>query len=174
MYKQCFNNKSSSWLWENKPCITKTICIAFCLTIKGHMGHQINIPYCHHICFYLSDQFQFVSQRHRGYPFSVTLYVDGIMAARISSCCEYRYAPGFQQGRKSCFRLSWLTGGIPCHRSDFILSQMDGTSLVETGKLVSSRCRLGQTMVFNHMKAYRVAWRADVLVLVHRRKYASL
>lgn len=42
------------------------------------------------------------------------------MATRISSCCEYRYAPGFQQGRKSCFRLTWLAGGIPCYRSDFI------------------------------------------------------
>ncbi|XP_038156315.1 uncharacterized protein LOC119793286 [Cyprinodon tularosa] len=62
------------------------------------------------------EQFQFVSQRHRGFPFSASLYVNGIMAARISSCCEYRYAPGFQQGRKSCFRLSWLAGGTPCYR----------------------------------------------------------
>ncbi|XP_021180203.2 glutamate-rich protein 3 [Fundulus heteroclitus] len=62
------------------------------------------------------EQFQFVSQRHRGFPFSATLYVNGIMVARISSCCEYRYAPGFQQGRKSCFRLSWLAGGMPCYR----------------------------------------------------------
>nr|XP_019954616.1 PREDICTED: uncharacterized protein LOC109636990 [Paralichthys olivaceus] len=62
------------------------------------------------------EQFQFLSQRHRGFPFSATLYVNGIMVARISSCCEYRYAPGFQQGRKSCFRLSWLAGGIPCYR----------------------------------------------------------
>ncbi|XP_062308096.1 uncharacterized protein LOC134012319 [Osmerus eperlanus] len=38
------------------------------------------------------------------------------MAARISSCCEYRYAPGFQQGRGSCFRLAWLSGGMPCYR----------------------------------------------------------
>nr|XP_043882006.1 uncharacterized protein LOC122769510 [Solea senegalensis] len=62
------------------------------------------------------DQFQFVSQRHRGYPFSATLYVNGMMVGRISSCCEYRYTPGFQQGRKSCFRLMWQTGGTPCYR----------------------------------------------------------
>ncbi|KAK1893266.1 Glutamate-rich protein 3 [Dissostichus eleginoides] len=62
------------------------------------------------------EQFQFISQRHRGFPFSATLYVNGIMVARISSCCEYRYAPGFQQGRKSCFRLAWLAGGLPCYR----------------------------------------------------------
>ncbi|XP_034547179.1 uncharacterized protein LOC117818424 isoform X2 [Notolabrus celidotus] len=62
------------------------------------------------------EQFQFISQRHRGFPFSATLYVNGIMVARISSCCEYRYAPGFQQGKRSCFRLTWLAGGIPCYR----------------------------------------------------------
>lgn len=66
----------------------------------------------------LSEQFQFVSRRHRGFPFSITLYLNGIMVARFSSCCEYRYAPGFQQGRKSSFRLIWLAGGIPCSRLD--------------------------------------------------------
>ncbi|KAG7257043.1 hypothetical protein CRUP_005423 [Coryphaenoides rupestris] len=63
------------------------------------------------------EQFQFVSQRHRGSPFSASLYVNGLMTARISSCCEYRYSPGFQQGSRSCFRLAWLSGGLPCHRS---------------------------------------------------------
>ncbi|KAK0151022.1 Glutamate-rich protein 3 [Merluccius polli] len=62
------------------------------------------------------EQFQFMSQRHKGYPFSATMYVNGLMAARISSCCEYRYSPGFQQGRRGCFRLAWLSGGLPCHR----------------------------------------------------------
>ncbi|XP_026786796.3 uncharacterized protein LOC113536867 [Pangasianodon hypophthalmus] len=62
------------------------------------------------------EQFQFISQRHLGYPFSATFYVNGIMAGRISSCCEYRYTPGFQQGRKSCFRLIRLSGGKPCYK----------------------------------------------------------
>ncbi|KAL7839715.1 hypothetical protein SRHO_G00263730 [Serrasalmus rhombeus] len=62
------------------------------------------------------EQFQFTSQRHLGYPFSATFYVNGIMAGRISSCCEYRYTPGFQQGRKSCFRLMRLSGGKPCYK----------------------------------------------------------
>ncbi|XP_077378136.1 uncharacterized protein LOC144019152 [Festucalex cinctus] len=66
--------------------------------------------------FQLSEQFSFISQRHRGFPFSASLYANGIKVARISSCCEYRYAPGFQQGKKSCFRLSWLAGGMPCYR----------------------------------------------------------
>lgn len=81
----------------------------------------------------LSEQFQFVSQRHRGFPFSITLYSNGIMVARLSSCCEYRYAPGFQQGRKSCFRLVWLAGGIPCYRLD---SSFHTTCLPERGNNV--------------------------------------
>ncbi|XP_066568562.1 uncharacterized protein LOC136758196 [Amia ocellicauda] len=39
------------------------------------------------------------------------------MATRISSCCEYRYTIGLQQGRHSCFRLANLNGGQPCYRS---------------------------------------------------------
>ncbi|KAK1792307.1 hypothetical protein P4O66_012262 [Electrophorus voltai] len=62
------------------------------------------------------DQFQFTSQRHLGYPFSATFYVNGIMAGRISSCCEYRYMPGFQQGRKGYFQLCRLSGGKPCYK----------------------------------------------------------
>ncbi|RVE67740.1 hypothetical protein OJAV_G00084580 [Oryzias javanicus] len=62
------------------------------------------------------EQFQFVSQRHIGYPFSASMYINSIMVTRLSSCCEYRYAPGFQQGRKSCFRLTWLAGRTPCYR----------------------------------------------------------
>ncbi|KAF4112895.1 hypothetical protein G5714_005440 [Onychostoma macrolepis] len=62
------------------------------------------------------EQFQFTSHRHLGFPFSATIFVNGIIAARISSCCEYRYAPGFQQGRRSCFRLTRLNGGKPCYK----------------------------------------------------------
>ncbi|KAK9522227.1 hypothetical protein VZT92_018704 [Zoarces viviparus] len=79
------------------------------------------------------EQFQFVSQRHRAFPFSATLYVNGIMAARISSCCEYRYAPGFQQGRKSCFRLAWLAGGIPCYRCTSLRNKYSSCQQLNNG-----------------------------------------
>ncbi|XP_044186061.1 uncharacterized protein LOC122966127 [Thunnus albacares] len=89
---------------------------------------------CHNIfSLYLSEQFQFVSQRHRGYPFSATLYVNGIMLARISSCCEYRYAPGFQQGKKSCFRLVWLAGGIPCYRCTSLRNKYSSCQQLNNG-----------------------------------------
>ncbi|KAL7391259.1 hypothetical protein ABVT39_006785 [Epinephelus coioides] len=79
------------------------------------------------------EQFHFVSQRHRGFPFSATLYVNGIMVARISSCCEYRYAPGFQQGRKSCFRLAWLAGGIPCYRCTSLRNKYSSCQQLNNG-----------------------------------------
>nr|XP_020453918.1 uncharacterized protein LOC109959126 [Monopterus albus] len=79
------------------------------------------------------EQFQFVSQRHRGYPFSATLYVNGIMVARISSCCEYRYAPGFQQGRKSYFRLAWLSGGVPCYRCTSLRNKYSSCQQLNNG-----------------------------------------
>ncbi|TKS78472.1 Glutamate-rich protein 3 [Collichthys lucidus] len=79
------------------------------------------------------EQFQFVSQRHRGFPFSATFYVNGIMVARISSCCEYRYAPGFQQGRKSCFRLTWLSGGVPCYRCTSLRNKYSSCQQLNNG-----------------------------------------
>ncbi|KAM4663378.1 uncharacterized protein O3C94_011607 [Discoglossus pictus] len=67
---------------------------------------------------YLSpgESFQFISKRHYGFPFSASLYINGLIAARISSCCEYRYHVGFQQGRRGCFRIAELSGGTPCYR----------------------------------------------------------
>ncbi|XP_027889330.1 glutamate-rich protein 3 [Xiphophorus couchianus] len=79
------------------------------------------------------EQFEFVSQRHRGFPFSASLYVNGIMVARISSCCEYRYAPGFQQGRKSYFRLSWLAGGTPCYRCTSLRNKYSSCQQLNNG-----------------------------------------
>ncbi|KAJ0019894.1 hypothetical protein NQD34_007463, partial [Periophthalmus magnuspinnatus] len=79
------------------------------------------------------EQFQFISQRHRGYPFSATFYVNGLMVARISSCCEYRYTPGFQQGKKSSFRLAWLEGGVPCYRCTSLRNKYSSCQQLSNG-----------------------------------------
>ncbi|XP_075042221.1 uncharacterized protein LOC142101728 [Mixophyes fleayi] len=62
------------------------------------------------------DTFQIISRRHYGYPFSASIYINGLIAARISWCCEYRNHVGFQQGRRGCFRITQLSGGKPCNR----------------------------------------------------------
>ncbi|KAJ0068065.1 hypothetical protein NL108_015469 [Boleophthalmus pectinirostris] len=79
------------------------------------------------------EQFQFISQRHRGYPFSATFYVNGLMVARISTCCEYRYTPGFQQGKKSSFRLAWLAGGVPCYRCTSLRNKYSSCQQLSNG-----------------------------------------
>ncbi|XP_073493964.1 uncharacterized protein [Phyllobates terribilis] len=63
-----------------------------------------------------SDKFYIISRRHYGFPFSASIYINGLIAARISWCCEYRQHVGFQQGRRSCFRITQLIGGQPCYR----------------------------------------------------------
>ncbi|KAJ1146135.1 hypothetical protein NDU88_012417 [Pleurodeles waltl] len=62
------------------------------------------------------EHFQFLSKRHHKFPFSASLYINGIISARISTCCEYKYHVGFQQGKHGCFRVSGLSGGKPCFR----------------------------------------------------------
>ncbi|XP_055516077.1 uncharacterized protein LOC129711994 [Leucoraja erinacea] len=78
-------------------CGAENICV-----YKGHLVHR--------------EQFQFVSRRHFAFLFSVTIHVNGLVAARISWCCEHKYPVGFQLGKRSCFRLMGIRGGIPCHR----------------------------------------------------------
>ncbi|XP_071987621.1 uncharacterized protein [Engystomops pustulosus] len=62
---------------------------------------------------YLSpgDSFRIISRRHYGFPFSASIYINGLIAARISWCCEYRH-----QGRHGCFRITQRSGGRPCYR----------------------------------------------------------
>ncbi|KAG2469619.1 ERIC3 protein, partial [Polypterus senegalus] len=88
---------------------------------------------------YLSpgDQFHFVSRRHLGFPFSATLFINGIMATRISCCCEYRYNIGYQQGKRGCFRLMHLSGGKPCYRCAGFksLKNTSGRRTFENGSL---------------------------------------
>ncbi|XP_078083677.1 uncharacterized protein LOC144503048 [Mustelus asterias] len=78
-------------------CGAETICV-----YKGHLTRR--------------EQFQFASRRHFGFPFSATIYVNGMVAARISWCCEHKYPSGFQQGKLSCFRVIRVRGGTPCYR----------------------------------------------------------
>lgn len=136
---QCFN------LSDHFHHITKPVRHLGVLKIWRELLQHIEIILL--IC--LSEQFQFVSQRHRGFPFSITLYINGIMVARLSSCCEYRYAPGFQQGRKSCFRLIWLAGGIPCYRFDrrfhIIRWYVCGNVLKHTMNLICLDVRVSET-----------------------------
>ncbi|XP_070209545.1 glutamate-rich protein 3-like isoform X3 [Littorina saxatilis] len=61
--------------------------------------------------------FEFISYRHRGYPFSLSLYVDGQMDSRVSTCCEYRHKRGAKiGGKQGHFSVLKVEGAVPCYK----------------------------------------------------------
>ncbi|XP_018596404.2 uncharacterized protein LOC108927518 [Scleropages formosus] len=90
-------------------------------------------------CVRPGEQFQFISRRHQGFPFSVAMYVNGVMAFQVSSCCEFGYIPEFQQGRGSSFRVSGISGGRPCHRCGTTQEAKSPTELPQDGRKVNSQ-----------------------------------
>ncbi|MEE6494742.1 hypothetical protein FKM82_001860 [Ascaphus truei] len=65
----------------------------------------------------ISESFHFVSRRHRGFPFSLTFYINGIQVDRLSSCCEYKHRKGARLGGKNgYFRFINVEGASPCYR----------------------------------------------------------
>ncbi|KAJ7993553.1 hypothetical protein DPEC_G00273600 [Dallia pectoralis] len=63
------------------------------------------------------EKFQFVSQRHRGFPFSLTFYLNGLQVERLSSCCEFKHRKGSRLGgRNGHFGFSRVEGASPCYR----------------------------------------------------------
>ncbi|VDP34267.1 unnamed protein product, partial [Schistosoma curassoni] len=63
------------------------------------------------------DTFQIISKRVYGFPFSLTIYVDGTQDTRISACCEYRHRQGARIGGKhGHFIYLSVEGSFPCFR----------------------------------------------------------
>nr|XP_022321734.1 glutamate-rich protein 3-like isoform X9 [Crassostrea virginica] len=61
--------------------------------------------------------FSFISRRHRGYPFSLSIFVDGRVDSRVSTCCEYKHAKGVKLGGKmGHFSLLKVEGATPCYK----------------------------------------------------------
>ncbi|XP_046865064.1 glutamate-rich protein 3-like isoform X2 [Xenia sp. Carnegie-2017] len=67
--------------------------------------------------------FTFISRRHRGSPFGLTMYVDTIQDIRLSSCCEYKHKPGHILGGKNGhFHFVNVEGAAPCYRCQIAFS----------------------------------------------------
>ncbi|XP_069498009.1 glutamate-rich protein 3 isoform X2 [Ambystoma mexicanum] len=63
------------------------------------------------------ETFQCTSRRHRGFPFSLTFYINGLQVDRLSSCCEYKHRKGARLGGKhGYFRFVEVEGASPCYR----------------------------------------------------------
>ncbi|ELT88540.1 hypothetical protein CAPTEDRAFT_170265, partial [Capitella teleta] len=64
-----------------------------------------------------ASDFCFTSRRHRGYPFSLTFYVNGVLDCRLSACCEFKHQVGSRLGgSKGHFGVLGVEGGVPCYR----------------------------------------------------------
>lgn len=65
------------------------------------------------------DEFVIISRRHHGMPLGLTLFVDGMIYCRLSSCCEYKHKPGHMiGGRSGQFRLIMIEGGRQCSKCE--------------------------------------------------------
>ncbi|KAF7658121.1 hypothetical protein LDENG_00017220 [Lucifuga dentata] len=63
------------------------------------------------------EPFQFVSRRHRGFPFSLTFFLNGLQVERLSSCCEFKHRKGSRLGgRHGHFGFSSVEGASPCYK----------------------------------------------------------
>uniref|UniRef100_A0A3Q0RV91 Glutamate-rich 3 n=1 Tax=Amphilophus citrinellus TaxID=61819 RepID=A0A3Q0RV91_AMPCI len=63
------------------------------------------------------ETFQFISRRHRGFPFSLTFFLNGLQVERLSSCCEFKHRKGSRLGGKhGHFGFSSVEGAAPCYK----------------------------------------------------------
>uniref|UniRef100_A0A673AD39 Glutamate-rich 3 n=1 Tax=Sphaeramia orbicularis TaxID=375764 RepID=A0A673AD39_9TELE len=61
--------------------------------------------------------FQFISRRHRGFPFSLTFFLNGLQVERLSSCCEFKHRKSSRLGgRHGHFAFSGIEGASPCYK----------------------------------------------------------
>uniref|UniRef100_A0A3Q4A8I5 DUF4590 domain-containing protein n=1 Tax=Mola mola TaxID=94237 RepID=A0A3Q4A8I5_MOLML len=55
-------------------------------------------------------------RRHRGFPFSLTFFLNGLQVERLSSCCEFKHRKGSRlDGRHRHFGFSGVEGAAPCY-----------------------------------------------------------
>uniref|UniRef100_A0A3P9BEL0 Glutamate rich 3 n=1 Tax=Maylandia zebra TaxID=106582 RepID=A0A3P9BEL0_9CICH len=64
------------------------------------------------------ETFQFISRRHRGFPFSLTFFLNGLQVERLSSCCEFKHRKGSRLGGKhGHFGFTGVEGASPCYNN---------------------------------------------------------
>ncbi|XP_077440319.1 glutamate-rich protein 3 isoform X2 [Vanacampus margaritifer] len=63
------------------------------------------------------ETFQFASRRHRGFPFSLTFFLNGLQVERLSSCCEFKHRRGPRLGgRHGHFGFYAVERASPCYK----------------------------------------------------------
>lgn len=101
---------------HQQHCRGNTVCL-----FKGYLRPQGNtiLTEMKILTFIIIETFRCVSRRHYGMPLGLTLYINGLVNCRLSSCCEYKHAQGSLVGGKSAnFRLVSVEGGKPCYQCE--------------------------------------------------------
>jgi hypothetical protein len=82
---------------------------------NGTNSPQFEKKFIDNIYVYL-DEFTFKSHRLLDTPFTIAIYINGVIDSRIATCCEHGYSKQHRlRSRRSAFRLSSINGGIPCY-----------------------------------------------------------
>lgn len=68
----------------------------------------------------IGDEFSFNSRRHSDYPLGLSLYINGLIDSRISTCCEYKHRYGVRLGgERGHFAIVSVQGSRPCLKCRF-------------------------------------------------------
>ncbi|XP_053929097.1 glutamate-rich protein 3 [Cuculus canorus] len=88
--------------------------------------HEIKVYQQHcggqNLCVYKGkllqgETFQFISERHHGFPVGLSFFLNGILVDRMSCCCEYKHHKRSRLGgRHGYFILLKVEGASPCYR----------------------------------------------------------
>ncbi|KAM7011908.1 glutamate-rich protein 3 [Tautogolabrus adspersus] len=82
---------------------------------QQHCGGENLCVYKGKLCE--GETFQFISRRHRGFPFSLTFFLNGLQVERLSSCCEFKHRKGSRLGgRHGHFGFCGVEGASPCYK----------------------------------------------------------
>ncbi|XP_029286166.1 glutamate-rich protein 3 [Cottoperca gobio] len=82
---------------------------------QQHCGGENLCVYKGKLCE--GETFQFISRRHRGFPFSLTFFLNGLQVERLSSCCEFKHRKGPRLGgRHGHFGFCGVEGASPCYK----------------------------------------------------------
>ncbi|KFM69779.1 hypothetical protein X975_16093, partial [Stegodyphus mimosarum] len=75
-----------------------------------------------------NESLTFTSVLHEGFPFSITIFLDGIRDLKLSSCCVFRYLPNRRLGGSSgSFSIQNVEGGKPCMKCQYHEFQLSNT-----------------------------------------------
>lgn len=83
------------------------------MVMQQHCGGENLIVYRNRL--EAGKEFEFTSRRHAEFPLGLSLYINGLIDSRISTCCEYKHRHGVRLGgERGHFAIITVDGSKPC------------------------------------------------------------